>query len=416
MIWVRKGVVWLLSLLLLGSLLGTALATTANHTLAKPKKVESMLAQSKLYDHFVAYLADQAKKSEGDTDMSGSVSLNDAAVLSAAQSAFPSSLIGQSINTFINSNYDWLEGKTATPQFKIDLTSQKATFAQKVGQYVKNYSAGLPVCSDAQALQEIDGDPLAATCRPSGVTPDTIGAQVSERLATTSDFLSNPVITANSVNPNGNPESQPYYQKLAHLPQLYRTITKLPYIFGALSLLSALGIVFIALSRRRGLRRVGVVLAVAGVLLVLSNVFANIAVDKLAQHVFNSSSVGLLQQSLTNFAHRVASALVRINVWFGAAYLVLAAVVLGLLLKTRQKPPKAAVAGGPDVAGGGDATDSKGKGALPRFAKRRLGNRRSAEDSIMPLGAQPGGEGGEAEAEAPAPPPKRRQKPPRLIQ
>lgn len=420
MIWLRRGFIQFLSLLLLVTLLGTALSTSANYTLGKPKKVEDMLAQSKLYDHFVTYTADQAKKTEGDNDQTGSVSLSDAAVLAAAKSAFPAQLIQKSVNTFLESNYAWLEGKTATPSFNIDLSSQKQTFAQKVGDYVKTYSATLPVCTPAQAVQEQGVDPLAATCRPAELSPDTIGAQVTQRLGTTGDFLSNPIITAQSVNPKGNTQSQPYYSKLSHLPKLYQFGQKLPYIFAVLSVLTAVGVVFASFSRRKGLRRVGIILLIAGIVLVLAKFSGDFVFKRIENHAFNSSSVGQLQQSLTDFAHRVESSMVKIDVWFGVLYLLLALVILGVMLKTRQPGENTAAAGDSeaDTAAGTENSDGN---RLPLILSRKRLQKRSPTDSIMPLGAKPGGKPEPpAPAKKPETPeeeaPSKHRKPPRLIQ
>ncbi len=182
MIWVRKGVVWLLSLLLLAALLGTAFSTSFNRTLGQPEKVKTYLAESRIYDHFVAYVGKQASKSEGD-NQSSPISLSDAAVQAAAKTSFPSKLIQKGVNAFIDANYAWLEGKTAKPQFMIDLSKQKETFAQRVGRIVKDYTATLPVCKGAEALKQKNVDPLAATCRPKNIKPAQAGAQTTKSLA-----------------------------------------------------------------------------------------------------------------------------------------------------------------------------------------------------------------------------------------
>lgn len=417
MIWVRKGIVLLLSLFLLVTLLGTASSTSTNVTLGKPDKIETYLAQSKLYDHFVAYVADQASKSEGG-DQTGSVSLNDAVVQAAARSSFPPQLIQQGVNTFIDANYAWLEGKTTVPQFRIDLSTAKETFAQKVGRHVKTYTASLPVCATAEAAQQqINVDPLSATCRPQGVDPAAVGAQVTKRLSTTGDFLSDPIITANAINPKGNKQAKPYYQKLSQLPKAYRLGTKLPYVLGALSVLLALGIVFLALSRRRGLRRVGVVLALAGVILIVSKFVSDYALKKAEGQVFNTTNVGQLQKSLTDFAHRVQASLVKIDLWFGAAFLLLALIIFCVLLATRDKTgkPKQNLEGATD--------EQKPKGQLPLLKARKRLARPFGDNSIMPLGAKPGGapEPPKKPSSAPLIPPApegkpKRRKPPRLIQ
>lgn len=399
---VRKGIVYLLSLFLLATLLGTAIVTSANHTLGKPKKVEAMLAQSKLYDHFIAYTADQAKKTNGDNDRSGSVSLSDAAVQQAAQSAFPPQLIQQSINTFIDSNYAWLEGKSATPNFTINLSSQKETFAQKVGKYVTTYTAGLPVCANDQVALQQSTDPLAATCRPAALTPEAAGVQVTQRISTTGDFLSDPVITASSINPKANPQSKPYYVKVSHLPQLYRFSQKLPYIFGVLSLLAALGVVFISADRRKGIRKVGIVLLIAGVALVAVKFIGDYTFRKAQNRLFNTADIGQLQQSLTDFAHHVESSIVRTDLWFGLAFLLLAAIIFGVLAGTHKKDSKSS---GPSDTVEVPADDEDDDAPLV-LSRKRL--QPPAVTDLTPR-ARPTNE---APAEKPAKP----KKPPRLIQ
>ncbi len=391
----RKVFVYLLSFFLLATLLGTAVITSTNNTFGKPKKVETYLSESKLYDHFIAYTADQAKKTNGDNDQSGTVSLSDAAVQQAAQLSFTPEFIEQSVNSFIDSNYAWLEGKTETPEFKIDLSEQKQTFAQRVGKYVTTYTAGLPVCANDQLALQQSQDPLAATCRPANLTPEAAGAQVTERLSTTGDFLSNPVITPNSINPEGNQKSQPYYEKLAHLPKAYQLSLKLPYIFAALSVLAALGIIFISLERRKGVRKVGIVLLIAGLSLVVVKFTADFAFRKAENRVFNNASVGQLQQSLTDFAHRIETSVVRIDLWFGIGFLLLAAIIFGVLMATRQKDGSSEKSQSTP-----DDIDEEEKAPIV-LARKRLKPRPNAPK----LGGQP--------PAAPAPRPK---KPPRLVQ
>lgn len=401
MIWVRKGSVFLLSLLLLVTLLGSALSTSTNVTLGKPGKVETFLAQSRLYDHFIAYTTDQAKKSTGKSDQSSSVSLNDAAVLAAAKAAFPPSLIQQSVNQFIDANYAWLEGKTSKPEFTIDLTKAKEDFAQRVGKQVTTYAAGLPQCTSVQEVQQQVGvDPLDATCLPPGVDPTLLGAQVTSDISTSGDFLSNPVITPSSINPKGNEQGKPYYQKLSQLPKAYRLSTKLPYILGALSILFALGIIFISLTRRKGFRRVGAVLALAGIILVASKFIADFTLRRIEHLIFNTANVGQLQQSLTDFLDRVESSLLKTDLWFGIGFLVLALVIFIALIATRNKGPRK-----PKVPGepaNNPASEEEGRRMPLIKARGRL--LRPFGDSIMPLGTRPGGTT-EKPAETPEEPP-----------
>jgi hypothetical protein len=342
MVWLRKGIVGLLSLLLLAALVGGALSVSGNIAFTHPDKIESWLSQSHFYDSFITNAIDQAQKS-ADNSSGSQVSLHDPAVKAAAQKAFSPQLLQQDITTVLNSNYAWLQGKTSTPNFNIDLTGVKQNFANQVGQAVETRFASLSTCTTAQ-LAQLAGlsqslrniDPLSIPCRPPGVTPQAEAALVKQDVLSNTSFLgSNPAITASNANPSLENQSQPYYQKLSAAPKLYRISVALPWVYAVVALLSTIGIVFIALSKRRGLRRIGVVLLEAGIILVIIKVLADRALPHLESRVLANS--GTLKSSLTGFLQRAESQLTKIDLWFGIAYLVLALVILIYLFTTRNR-------------------------------------------------------------------------------
>ncbi len=339
MIWVRKTLAYLLSLILLLALVAGVFAGGVTTAFAHPDKVKAWLSQSKVYDHFVSEVIQQSQKSIGSSDQSNSVSLSDATVQQAAADAFSPALLQDSVNKFLDGNYAWLQGKTAKPEFIIDLTQAKQGFASQVGQYVQVRFSKLPICAPAQLAQLQNVDPLAAPCRPANLTAEAEGSLVTQQLAHSGDFLSNPVITADTLSPKGKEQSQPYYQKLSFAPKAYRWATKTPLILGALALLTALAVFFL-LPRRKGLRRIAVVLVEAGIILVAAKFVADQVLKRIETKVFNTSNVGQLQQSLTDFAHRVETALTKFDLWFGIAFLVVAALIIMFLLVTGQRQPK----------------------------------------------------------------------------
>jgi hypothetical protein len=351
----RKVGVFLLSVILFVSLLGFALSVSAGIAVTHPQKIKSWLNQSNVYGAFVTDAINQAKQSAGDSgsssgsssDGSGdssdslassSVSLSDAAVQQIARSTFSSKALQSDVDTFVNSNYDWLKGKTNAPNFKIDLTSAKQTFADKVGGYVQTYMAGLPVCTDTQ-LSEINTqnmDPLDLTCRPAGVLPATVGSQVSDNITNSSAFLSNPVITATNLDPKGNTETTPYYQSLSGLPKVYQFGTKIPLIAGIVALASLLGVIFVAKRHRNGLKAAAIVLALASVVLLVVKLLSGQIFSHAQSHLL-SGKTGEVHKALTTFLHYVINQLVKIDLWFGVVYLVAAAVILIALRATRQR-------------------------------------------------------------------------------
>lgn len=333
----RKTLLVLLGIVLFGSLLGVALSTSAKMTIYNPDKVEQWISQSKLYDHFVSTAAERGQAAVGSTSENDNVtSLSDTAVQDAAKTAFSKQLVEQSINSVIESNYAWLRGETDTPEFKIDLTGAKQSFAQEVGAYVTTSLSSLPVCTNAQLAQMQNVDPLSMTCRPSNVDPKTAGQQVTQQIIDSDELLSNTVLTAQTINPDPASQSDPYYEKFSQLPKAYQFSEKLPYIFAGLTVLSALVFILLFSSRRNGIKWTAIILTVAGLLLVTTKLTSDLAFKQLENRVFNTSSDGEVQKSLTSFFHQIESASTTIQMYFGIAFLLLA-IVLFFVSRTRKE-------------------------------------------------------------------------------
>lgn len=335
----RKFIVFILTPILFLSLIGLAASTSSNINLRDPSKIEGWLEESNLYDHFVKNATKQAEDSKDSGQNAGVVDLTDQAVQNAAQESFTADQIKQNVNTFIEANYAWLEGKTEKPKFEIDLTEAKMTFADKVAQYAVKYTAGLPVCTNDQAAAAQTSDPLSATCRPSNVTPEQVGETVHQQIMNGS-FLGNSVVTADNINPDNNAKAQPYYKKLSMLPQVYQMSAYAPYAFGGIALLSVLGIIFLASKRRGGLKITAWTALIAGIILILNKFATQYAYDQLEPRIFNDNVIGEVQKSLSTFFNLVETALNKTEMYFGIAYVVLALIIFISLLATRKKSAK----------------------------------------------------------------------------
>lgn len=333
----RKLLLVLLGVVLFGSLLGTALSTSAKLTIYNQEKVEQWLSESKIYDHFVSTAVEQGQAAVGSTTEGDNVtSLSDTAVQDAAKIAFSQELVQKSINTVVEANYAWLRGETDIPEFKIDLTDAKQSFAEQVGAFVTTNMATLPVCTNAQLAQMQNVDPLSATCRPANVDPKVAGQQVTQQIIDSDELLSNTVLTAQTINPDPASQSDPYYEKFSQLPKAYQFSEKLPYIFGALTLLSAAIFILLYAPRKRGVRWTSIILATTGLLLVSTRFTSDVAFKQLENRVFNAASDGEVQKSLTGFFHQVQSASTTIQMYFGIAFLALAA-ILFFASRTRKE-------------------------------------------------------------------------------
>ncbi|HWB39313.1 MAG TPA: hypothetical protein VG604_03690 [Candidatus Saccharimonadales bacterium] len=346
MIWLRRILTSLLSVLLFICLMAVVTAVSFNLNLSKPDRVESWLQQSDIYGHWIADVTNQSQQSTGGQDNSGSVSLSDAAVKQAAESAFSPKLIQSDVQEFLDGNYSWLQGKTDKPQFNINLTSAKAQFANQVGQYVKTYLKGLPVCTTGQLSQILNPnqDPLSLTCRPAAMNVDAEADQVTQQLANGSNFMSNTLITPATLTA-GDESSQPYFTKVSFLPKIYSWAKKLPLILAVSSVVLTVLIFFSATTRRRGVRRIAEIFMLSGVLLLLKKLVADIAIkhinyDKVRTHLFggaDNASSGPLQHSLQNFVQRAVDSLTKPDLWFGAAFVLFAGILILLLVLSRER-------------------------------------------------------------------------------
>jgi hypothetical protein len=338
--WVRHIVVYLLSIILLISLLGASLATSSQVTLTHPTKIENWLNQSDIYPNLQQYIAQQAQTSITESVTGGS-SIGSSVIQQAIQSSFSQTLLQQSVSQFISGNYSWLEGKTAAPNFKIDLSGPKTQFGTQVAQAaVLNHISSLAACTPAQTAQLQSANPLLLSCRPTGISLQTEVEFVGQQLSNGGGFLNNSVITANTIGSGNNNGGEPYFKKFAKVPKAYQLTQKLPWILIIVSFIAILGIIYADMKKRRGLRKVGIVVLISGLLLIIDKYVTNTVFNKVKGQAFSSINNGSLQQSLITFIHYIETEFVKINLWFGVGYVILALLILGTLLATRHRKPK----------------------------------------------------------------------------
>lgn len=341
--WVRRIFLYLLTVILFVCLIGAALTTSLKIGVTHPSKIESWLSQSNVYPNIEAAIVNQAQTSVANNSPGG-ISISQTTIQQSVASAFPQASLQQDVQTFINSNYAWLKGSTSTPTFKIDLTHAKAAFANKVATIsVTAHLASLPPCSAAQTLQLQSANPLLLSCRPAGVSPQIEITQVSQQIASSSDFLSNPVITASTLPSSVTNTGKPYYVQFSKLPKLYKAVQVLPYAFGVLTILCLLIIVFSARSKRSAIKRIAVTLFVSGLLLIGIKISLDTAFTKLQHKIFNNANNAQLQQSLSNAVHYLEKGISKVNLWFGIAYLLVALLLIGLLIIRRRRLSKSIV-------------------------------------------------------------------------
>ncbi len=319
-------------------LFATAWSTGVIRTVGTPAPIKKTLNDSGLYSSVLGSFLDQAKQS---TSSSGEVSLTDPVVKKAANQTFTPQVLKDTTEKILDSTYKWLNGDTKLPDFKLDLSSYKNSFAANVAADVQTNLASLPACPTNVRADSFDA--LSATCLPKGTTAATAAAQVQSNLLNGKGFLDNPVLTANDLKLNGSNTSV-FTDQLNKAPKYFSWLKKAPLILGLITVLLAAAIVFLSSSRAKGIRHISFTLIWVGALMLAFAWALNWLVSsKLSQHI-NINNNLVLQEKVQILAKDITKIIDK-NYWvFGGVYAGLGLIGLGspfIMSRLGGRKPKA---------------------------------------------------------------------------
>lgn len=310
---VRKGAVVSLTSLFTLLLFTIAFSVGILHTVGNPKGVEKVLADSGVYNNLVPNALAQIKQYSTDA---GSIPLSNPQIQAAANAALTPAEVQKDVNRIVDSTYDWLNGKTAQPNFSLDLSGVQVTFAQKAADVVKQQAASLPVCT---SVDQVNNDVFSATCLPPGVSPDQVAEQAKSQIQSGQGLLGNTTLSADTIK-NGNGQNVFNQQ----IPKTYHKIKTAPLVAIVLAILTAAGIIFLSSTKTKGVRRVAYVLVAIGVLMmVLAYALNRVTDSKILPTIKINNAVS--QKQIRTVVRDLEQAIDK-NYWtFGVSYAVLGA-------------------------------------------------------------------------------------------
>lgn len=295
--------------------------------------IKKILSDSGIYGSVVSGVLDQAKTSGG--DQGGGVSLTDPAIKQAAENTFTPQFLQTNTEKVLDSIFVWLNGKTPIPDFKIDVTGLKSTFATEAGKAAQQRAATLPVCPSGLSGSADNFDAFSATCLPRGLTPALVATQVKNDINSGQGFIKDPVISADSIKgetdcPAGGQctNKSVFENQYKNAPRAYQEIKKTPIVLGILALLTTLGIVFLSSSRAAGLRRAGIVFLIIGSLLLVFAWGLNWGINQKALPKMNLDNK-VLQEKVKNLISDVVASVDKTFYIFGGAYAGLGLAAIG---------------------------------------------------------------------------------------
>jgi hypothetical protein len=308
-----------------------------SQVLANPNKLKSALDRSNVYSTLVTNIIEQSSQNlqEGDSS-SDSLPIDDPAIKEAANKAFSDEFLRTSTNNFIDGTFRWLNGDVTTPDFKIDINAAKLSFADNLGTYAKERVAALPVCTAEQTTQYFDL--FTATCKPAGFNVDAEIQKAKDDILTKSDGpFSQSTITADNFKGDDS-NGTVWATNLQHVPEYYQWLKKAPIIFGVLALLSGAGVILLSAEHRKGMKRIGIILAITGALTLLFAWSVVYAVERLSDASFQGENATVFKDTITSFGSAITSDLSKLVGIYGGVYILLAAIMFGVLYLTRPSP------------------------------------------------------------------------------
>jgi hypothetical protein len=389
---IRKFVLVLVIPLLIVLLYLTAASTAGVTVFTDSVKIKAALTKSQIYQSVVPAVLDEA----GEISAGGQeVPLGEAVVRQAAEKTFTPQFIQQNTEAVIDSIYVWLNGDSPVPDFAIDLTATKASFATNVADAVEAQLASLPACPSGGVPDNFD--PFTATCLPPGMDPASSAATVEENILSGTGFLDDEVITADSLN-MGDEAKSVFADELKQFPDVYQSFKLAPIVIGFLALFLAAAVVLLSASKRKGVQRVGIVLVVVGVILLAVAYDAHRLVGEVMEKLNLDSQV--LEDSLRTLAVELAKEVSKIYWIFGGVYTGLGVLAI---VWTIWKRPKGGQPDDDDLEGEGKTPEDRINLKEPDEPAEFVGPRESSKPAES---AEPESEEAKPEPEKPKPKPK----------
>jgi hypothetical protein len=292
--------------------------------LGNPGHIKSALKEGGVYKSSTTSLFEEVVPTSPLTS-SSSISTDDPIVTAALAKAFPAELIESQSSKAVDSIYTWMKGNSQNLEFSLDFTEAKNNFATYLSTAAYTRVSTLPACPVSGALV-LDLDPFTATCKPFGVTADMAAAKVHQEIDQSSLFT-NSKLTAADIT---NDQDQSLNTQLASVPDAYSALMRILVISGALVVALSAVVICLTAPKRKGAKRIGLLLAVSGGCTALVAIGTGIALDKLVSTLGSGS--GEVQQALLNSASLLAR---DVQHWWLLYSVTLLVLGIGLLLWIR---------------------------------------------------------------------------------
>lgn len=330
-----------------------------------PKPIKDTLVKSHVYDHMVSAALDKVTEEsqknnnsqqqnqmdshmqqgiqpgipqpnmnqnmEKSEDDGGDINFDAPEIQSAASKAFTPDFLRTSVESVVDGVYGWLDGKTAEPQFTIDISSAKKTFVESVADSAATRVEALPVCTTIEQAQGGD-DPFSATCKPPDFNAQTEKQKFLEKFNSGEGPLKQNAISYADLQKDSNEKPT---DKLKDAPKFFQLAKELPVILAVVAIvLMSLIVLLNPANRFRGIRTISWVFFTVGTFVLVITVVLSFASTKI---VGNLTATDPLQHDLINGSQAVAQT-IRNSLAIGAIVYILIGIVGWFIVHKHEKP------------------------------------------------------------------------------
>lgn len=297
----RRIFIWVLSPLLIFFLFVLAIDWGAANVIAHPSTVKKILRDSGIYSSVVPNVLAQTGQI---STAVGDISITDPSVEQAVEQAVPPTTVQKNVEVAIDNVYQWLDGKITQPTFDIDLAGSQADFAKSLAALAGQRLASLPTCTTGLTATSFDA--LNATCLPPGVNAKAAADELQSEIAS-NDTLSQAHVSASDIKGNRHGQSI-FADQLRNAPVQYRRIKKTPIIMAVLVLLTAAVLIWLRPTWQSGLRHVGTIVLIVGILMLVFAWLFNRAITTKIMPDVNIDNAALqtdLRQGITDLSQQI---------------------------------------------------------------------------------------------------------------
>lgn len=311
---------------LFGSVLNLSLTlfivVTSLVLLLTPQNIKTLVKDSGVYNTLPKTLVNQVKNNQN-VD-SSSIDFKDQVVQDAALKALTPEFVESSTNQFIDGNFNWLEGKSAQPDYKIDVLPAKQVFADELSSYAKERYNKLPNCPRNTLPKSTN--PLTIDCKPPfGVDIDELTKLYSLEILNSKEFLPDSTITfANFSGKNFSADNN-------SSQRIYKAMQVAPYVLSAVIILSAILFILLDESKRQGIKRVGRRLVITSITTFGLILLSSYGLDKLRTSLMENNKTDELTTSIKEVAFSILNS-AQVNIVKTAGIISLAFLIIGLIL------------------------------------------------------------------------------------